>query len=346
MNAGFKKFITAGARDRLDLFLAASRRLGATVQNIEKDFWVCWTLDVLFHGLPAGSPRLLFKGGTSLSKAHGLIQRFSEDIDITVFREDLNQAASVEDLEQMSGKTRKAKLDAIRDACQSWVADPLREGLAGQLSEVVSEGGRVELDSDDPDGQTMLLWYPTIVAADSGYVRPAVRLECGAKSALDPHSETVIRPYIADDAEELNIFAPGVTTIAPTRTFWDKVVIVHGLRRWHERRGELRQEGQRVSRHYYDLFCLFRSRVGAAALADRALGVDCARHARMFFDRPDLDLASATQGTFAIEPNPNMLDQLRRDYANTAPMVFGTAPRFEEIMASIIEINAAANRVS
>jgi predicted nucleotidyltransferase component of viral defense system len=43
--------------------------MGTAVQNVEKDFWVCWTLDALFNGLPAGGPRLLFKGGTSLSKA-------------------------------------------------------------------------------------------------------------------------------------------------------------------------------------------------------------------------------------------------------------------------------------
>ena len=64
----------------------------------------------------------------------------------------------------------------------------------------------------------------------------------------------------------------------------------------------------------------------------------------MFFDRPDFDLASAKQGTFAIEPNLNMLDQLRRDYHNTTPMVFGTAPGLEKIMASIKEIDATANR--
>jgi hypothetical protein len=138
--------------------------------------------------------------------------------------------------------------------------------------------------------------------------------------------------------------APGVTTVEPPRTFWDKIVIVHGLRRWHEKRGELRQEGQRVSRRYYDIHCLVHSQAGLG-LRDQALGADCVRHARMFFDRSDFDLASAKPGTFAIKPNPNMLDSLRRDYANTIPMIFGAAKTFEEIMASIDEIDAAANRV-
>jgi len=145
LNEGFKQFFSASEKDRVDTFLAASQRLGANVQYIEKDFWICWTLDVLYHGLPPGGPRLLFKGGTSLSKAYGLINRFSEDIDITAFREDLNQAATVEELEALSGKKRNAKLDAIRDACQVWVKGVLREGLAARVAEFV--GRRAESNS-------------------------------------------------------------------------------------------------------------------------------------------------------------------------------------------------------
>ena len=81
MNPAFNSVIAASDAERRDLFLAASARLGTAIQHIEKDFWVCWTLDVLFNGLEAVGPRLLFKGGTSLSKAFGLIARFSEDID-------------------------------------------------------------------------------------------------------------------------------------------------------------------------------------------------------------------------------------------------------------------------
>ncbi|MFN6061659.1 MAG: nucleotidyl transferase AbiEii/AbiGii toxin family protein, partial [Bacteroidota bacterium] len=47
---------------------------------IEKDFWVCWTLNLL-NEIPELKGNITFKGGTSLSKAWGLIERFSEDID-------------------------------------------------------------------------------------------------------------------------------------------------------------------------------------------------------------------------------------------------------------------------
>jgi hypothetical protein len=103
MNAQYLEILRADAADRRGLFLPAATRLGTAVQHVEKDFWVCWALDAMFNGRSSESPRLLFKGGTSLSKAFGLIDRFSEDIDITVFRDDLGQPATMLELEQLSG---------------------------------------------------------------------------------------------------------------------------------------------------------------------------------------------------------------------------------------------------
>ena len=119
--------------------------------------------------------------------------------------------------------------------------------------------------------------------------------------------------------------------------------MAHGLRRWYERRGVLRQEGQRVSRHYYDLHCLLQSDVGLAALAQTALGADCVRHARMFFDRPDYDLASAAAGSFAIAPIDGMIEALTRDYDNTKAMIFGGPPYFKDILESVGAIERIVN---
>jgi hypothetical protein len=340
----YRQIITAPPRDRLDLFLTAANRLGTPVGNIEKDFWVCWTLDVLYHRLAADAPRLLFKGGTSLSKAYGLIQRFSEDIDVTVFRDDLDAPASIEELQVLSGKQRRARLDTIRDACHAYITGPLREALAAELAQDAGGTGRIEVDPDDPDGQTLLVWYPEVEPRDGAYVRPAVRIESGAKSALDPHQPALVRPYVTDDIPELDLNVPGVTTIEAGRTLWDKMVIAHGLRRWYERRGALRQEGQRISRHYYDLHCLLNTETGRAALSNFELANDCVRHARMFFDRTDFDLATAEPGSFAIAPTDGMVNALRRDYENTAPMIFGTPPAFDDILVSIHALDAAVNQ--
>ena len=342
--SAYQQIISASPRDRQDLFLATANRLGTPIGNVEKDFWVCWTLNALYHERPAAGPRLLFKGGTSLSKAYGLIQRFSEDIDVTVFRDDLDAAASVEELEELSSKKRRARLNAIREACRAYIIGPLHAFLSEQIADATSGTGRIEIDPADPDGQTLLVWYPEIEPRNGTYVRPAVRIESGAKSALDPNNPVTIQPYVAGEVPGMDLAVYDVTTIDAARTFWDKVVITHGLRRWHDRRGLLRQEGQRVSRHYYDLHCLLESEVGRSAVEHPELGADCVRHARAFFDRPDYDLASAAIGSFAIAPSDAMIDALRRDYTNTIAMIFGSAPDFDEVLASMKKIEQLINQ--
>jgi Nucleotidyl transferase AbiEii toxin, Type IV TA system len=164
-----------------------------------------------------------------------------------------------------------------------------------------------------------------------------------SKSALDPHVSATIRPYVSDDVPDIDLTVADVTTIQPTRTFWDKVVIVHGLRAWFEKRGELRQEGQRISRHYYDLHVVFHGDNGAQALADLTLGAECVRHAQMFFNRPDFNLGAATPGSFGLTPVGKMMDALRRDYDAMAGMIIGPVPRFEDVIASITAIEERLN---
>jgi hypothetical protein len=348
MNPDFQKVIDAKETDRRDLFLTAANRLGTPIQNVEKDFWVCWTLDALFNGLPEG-PRLLFKGGTSLSKGFGLISRFSEDIDITVFREDIGQPTSIEELEALSGKKRSARLDAIRTACQAYIGGPLATNLSGVASQALltagisKERGRIELDKSDETGQSLLFWYPTVVENSLDYVRAAVKIESGAKPALDPHQAVTITPYVATDLPGLDLQVRRVTTVNPERTFWDKIVILHGQRSWFEKRGDLRHGGQRVSRHYYDVFKLMESEAAKRALADPGLGIDCSRHARLFFFSADYDLEHAVPGTLRICPTDEMKTALQRDYEAMSGMIFGQVPRFEDVLAVLGNVDRLIN---
>ncbi|MCA1660934.1 MAG: nucleotidyl transferase AbiEii/AbiGii toxin family protein [Novosphingobium sp.] len=345
MNLAFDEILKADAETRGGLFAATAQRLGTTPQNAEKDFWLCWTLDALFNG-PGAGPRLLFKGGTSLSKVFGLIQRFSEDIDVTVFRDDLGVPASVAELAALSGKKRTAALDAIRDACEAYIAGPLTARLAAIAADACARIGlaadAIAVTPDQHDRQTILLGYPSVTPADP-YIAKSVKIESGAKSALDPNSVRTIVPYVDADVPGLDLRVPEVTVVDAERTFWDKVVILHGLRRWYEIRGQLRGDGQRISRHYYDLFRLLDSEAGQAAMADRALGEDCVAHARMFFNRPDFDLASARAPTFALRPEGGMTDALRQDYRAMSTMIFGEPPAFDSVVEAIAALEHDLN---
>ncbi|MEX0828220.1 MAG: nucleotidyl transferase AbiEii/AbiGii toxin family protein, partial [Haliea sp.] len=254
------------------------------MQNIEKDFWVCWTLDALFHRLQSGGPRLLFKGGTSLSKAYGLISRFSEDIDVTVFRSDLGKETTVEELEALSGRKRRDRLDQIRMACQAYIDGKLHIELAALAKQAMEDAGkdtaslRIVLDEDDPDRQSLLIHYPSAVEK-SEYVTSSVKIESGAKSAIDPNEKKTITPYLAPDFSGGDaLVINDVTTIYPQRTFLDKILILHGMTFYFEATGTLRGSG-RMSRHYYDVHRLMETKVGTEACADDALVNDCVRHA-------------------------------------------------------------------
>ncbi|AUL45898.1 hypothetical protein BTL55_02085 [Bordetella trematum] len=344
MNPNFQIIIGATDDERRDLFLTTASRLGTAVQNVEKDFWVCWTLDALFNSLPSDGPRLLFKGGTSLSKAYGLISRFSEDIDITVFREDIGEPAEAADLDALSGKQRRIRLERIRTACQQYIAD----GMAAQLRAVAANAlpadrFRLELDPNDTDQQTLLFWYPAVTTTTNDYIRSAVKIEAGAKSALDPHEAAIIIPYVSDELPDLDMAVRNVTTVKPERTFWDKIIILHGLRQWHDRRKLLRQGGQRVSRHYYDVYRLLEHPDAAAWIIDRDLAQDCARHARLFFGSADLRLDIAAHGSFSLMPSDVMRDALARDYEAMGGMIFGQLPAIDNVFQAIAGLEQRLN---
>ncbi len=314
-------------------------------QNTEKDFWVCWTLDALFNGREVG-PRLLFKGGTSLSKGFGLIQRFSEDVDVTVFRDDLGQDYSFEQLEGMSRKKRDRALDDINEACKQYINGELQARLKEVAADVAGRtgipDGQLVIEPNPADSQSLLIRYPTATPNDN-YIEKVVKIESGAKSALDPNSLKTIVPYCSDDIPDFDLSVSNVTVVDAERTFWDKVVILHGRRRWFEIRGNLLGGGHRVSRHYYDVHELMNSDVGKRAARDLALGADCVAHARMFFNRPAFDLESAHPPTFVLTPEGGMYDELKRDYAAMAGMIFGDSPSFESIIESVVALEDAIN---
>ena len=204
----FKEIIRAEPADRADLFLTTAQRLGAPLINIEKDFWVCWTLNTLYHRLPSHGPRLLFKGGTSLSKAYSLISRFSEDIDVTVFRDELGQPATTAEITALSNKKRKAALDAIAADCSNYITTDLRASVAEILDGDTEGLGLVEVDKSDTSNQTLLVWYPRVETSETTYVQAAVKIESGAKSAL-------AKTFFSRPDFDLASAAPGTFSLRP-----------------------------------------------------------------------------------------------------------------------------------
>ncbi len=346
MNPGFQAIINASAIDRGGLFAETAQRLGTAPGNVEKDFWVCWTLDALFNALPK-PPRKLFKGGTALAKAFDLIKRFSEDIDIAIFRGDLGHDVGARQLIDLSKGRRAKRLEKIQAACRRYMAETFMPGLEGIVAAAMREasipveGFSVSLDPDDPDQQSVLFRYPA-VHRESTYIATVVKIESGARSALDPHTDRVIRPYVEQEAK-VDLRVAGVTSMLPERTFWDKIVILHGLRRSYDNTRRLKRDGERVSRHYFDLHSLLKAPEAAVWVKNDVLPRDCALHAELFFGSATSMLQEAKRGTYALSPAPEMAKLLATDYGRMAGMVFGDVPPFDEVLAAVRQLEERLN---
>ena len=195
--------VRMSAEERRLVCVQAEERLGLQAASIEKDFWVCWTLRELAR-LPELGEHLTFKGGTSLSKAWKLIDRFSEDIDLVVDRETLGFGGEASPERAPSNAQRKKRLGGLMAACRNWVQDRLQRALADRMSELVSGPHSVRPDPDAEDGQCLLFEYPAAFReAEAGYLRPVVKIELGARSDDWPSDSRTFMPYLAEALPEI-----------------------------------------------------------------------------------------------------------------------------------------------
>jgi hypothetical protein len=190
-----KEFLQLPPEERRLAYQQADAQMGLQALSVEKDFWVCWTLRELF-ALPEIGEHLTFKGGTSLSKAWKLIERFSEDIDLIVDKGILGFDGDASPDSAPSNKQRRTRLEGLMGACRQWVQGTLQPALANRLL-TISGGAdcKLEVDPDMEDGQCLLFWYPSVFPpGTAGYVRPVVKIELGARSDDWPHEDKTIQP--------------------------------------------------------------------------------------------------------------------------------------------------------
>lgn len=313
--------------------------------TIEKDFWVCWTLKKLFN-LPEWGPHLTFKGGTSLSKGWGLIERFSEDIDIVINRHALGFGGDMAPDRAPSKKQIRKRLDALKVASQ----DCINETVLPLLAEAVSQEMPAELswhldsDPDDPDGQTLLLAYPTAFADQIAYLRQVVKIELGARSDTEPTQKIDIHPYLDDSFPDLFTQSHfSVRAVSLERTFWEKAMLLHEeIFRPREKKREAR-----MARHYYDLHRLIDAGIGHKAARNLELFERIAAHRQVYFRYSWMDYDTLCPGRLKLVPPDEQLAIWKSDYtAMKDEMFFGKSPEFEDLIQTAKEFQEAFNRES
>lgn len=361
MQKTFIEILRSSVDERRTLFETVAAHLETQAQNIEKDLYVCWVLDFLFNRRGGDPVGLYFKGGTSLSKAYGLIQRFSEDIDIGIYKADLHVPleADIAALPSINQQQR-ALAEKVDEGARQYISGPLKELLTKEIaaSEEAAErpghfslGFGFDLFRNKEALDILVLGYKSVFGSAGSYVEAAVRIEGGARPDPEPAEPREIVPYIAGEMpNRASLIVRNVTTVRPERTFWEKVLILHAMTEMTEKR---RQDANperpvpdfnRYSRHYYDVHQIWtHPDYGVATASMRELAEACRQHKELMFRAPDHRYDRAVPGSYRLVPTEDMRAKLAADYQRMSAMIFGTPPAFAGVMASIETIEQYLN---
>lgn len=313
------------ASEREVLFRNTAARMGVNEAIVEKDFWVCLTLDYLFHRC-FWKDSFAFKGGTSLSKAYGLIERFSEDIDLILDWRTLGYG-TMEPWEQRSNTKQQQFNDAANEQTAKFLAEEFVPVFQQDMSKIIGESAIVSIAEDK---QTVQFEYPCSYQDQS--ILRAIRLEIGALAAWTPTQMATIRPYAAEQYKR--VFTQPETEILTTsaaRSFWEKVTILHQ----EANRPENLTMPARYSRHYYDLYRMALTQVKSEALSQPELLQRVAEFKMKFYPRKWAQYELAKPGTIKLMPPAHSEKTLRDDYASMRAMIYGSYPSYEEIMETL-----------
>jgi Nucleotidyl transferase AbiEii toxin, Type IV TA system len=330
-----ENYLTLSREDRIEALGVVTTRSGRPVHLLEKDIWVVWALDALFSS--EFGKHLVFKGGTSLSKAYDVIGRFSEDIDITYdVRELIPELVGDEAPIPRSNSQAKKWRDAIDRKLAAWVKDEALPAINTHIAatgvdvKVAVEGTKIYIDYDP-------------LAAGRGYVPPRVTVEFGGRSTGEPCEERPIACDAAQHLPDLEFPAAKPRAMLPKRTFWEKATAIHVYCR-----GDTQDD--RYARHWHDLVRLDDAGYAQEALDDRALAKEVAEFKGKFFRAKDstgnsIDYAAAVSGDLQLVPDAVSLKTLESDYKKMADdgILLGNAEPFTDLMKRCADLQRRAN---
>ena len=325
---------------RLISITEASRISGISAKAIEKDWWVTLSLKLVFNTPYA--KHFAFKGGTSLSKGWQLIDRFSEDIDISLSSE----AVGIAYAESPS----KTFVEQLRRAGCSFTSNELMEALKAEFrnNEVPEnlysiEAEPVRANMPDTDPQTLYVNFVSLFDPNP-YLPDRVKIEFSIRSLKEPSIKRSMRSLLVTHFSNENYIEGNceVLTILPQRTLIEKMLLLHEEYNRDER---ARMRTERMSRHYYDLFQLSRQDFSTSTLQNNEFIEEIIEHRKYYSRLKRFDYTTLKRGSIRIIPSDDILKSLELDYEiMRAEMIYGNPPTFEEIIQAMKNLQNEINR--
>ena len=339
-----KPFVTLSPENKGQIFRTYQFEAGVHAAIVEKDFWVCWLLGLIFQ-TPALGGNALFKGGTSLSKVFNVINRFSEDIDLGLSPASLGCPET--DLDNAPTKTARAKrVDALNAKCACEVEHrfmPVLEKLVqSQLGPPATTPAWLRYELETTSHSPIIYFdYPAAPLDRLAYIKPSVKIEFGALTDQRPTGRHPIAPLVAALVPgAFEDFRAEVVALEIERTFWEKATILHA--EFH--RPPEKPIPARYARHYSDFAALWRHPLGAKSARCLDLLERVRAHKTRFFKTPWSHYETAHPGTLRLTPPETRREELRLDYATMTPMFLQNAPAFETILQTLAAAENTINR--
>ncbi len=326
--------------DQRRVLQQASARYGLPPQAIEKDLWVTTILQIVFT-LPFAD-KLIFKGGTSLSKVWKQIERFSEDIDLAVDRS----------LFGLDGDLTKKQIKNLRKASSLFVRDELcsqlqaaivKFGLSSFCSVEPENNG--EGDKTYPELRKLFIKYKSAWAESLSYLSPVVMLEVGARSLLEPNAQTEITSMVEDlfPTIQTTLVSSKVATAVAAKTFLEKVFLIHEMFSV-EGRG---LKAERKSRHLYDLSRMMDKDFAITAIKDDELWESIRHHREIFTSVSGVDYAPDMRKRIVLVPRPDIIKAWEDDYNSmSTAMIFGEKPTFAQLIKRMNKLEELFRRIN
>ena len=322
------KFLTLTKEQRAAVFERVGASVGLPMQAVEKDFWVTAILQAVFS-LPVAQ-HLIFKGGTSLSKAWGLISRFSEDIDLAV-----NPIA----LGAAEGDLTKKQIKKLRKASSLFVSEQLTPMLCAKINEMgMSDFLNIEAqpngegDNTYPEPRQIYIRYQSVFEKPLTYLRPDVVLEVSARSLIEPAMPTHVSCILADYIPIQPTCDAVVHTAIPAKTMVEKMFLLHELFSvpGHGTRAE------RKSRHLYDLYQMMHQDFAQEAITNDALWESIRHHREVFTSVQGVDYSGDVRQRICLLPREDIVATWQSDYETMrSSMIHGSAPTWDELIEQI-----------
>lgn len=327
--------------DKAEALEVAAALSGRPAHLLEKDIWVVWALSAIYDAPLGGT--LTFKGGTSLSKVYKVIDRFSEDIDLTYdIRELVPDLLRDGNPIPVSPSQEKKITSAVRSRLPQWIEHTVQPVMEQAL---VASGLQAELSLVGKDSDKLIITYPAIKKG-TGYAAATIQLEFGARATGEPHQRHHVVCDIAPFIDGISFPTARPLVMAAERTFWEKATAAHV----YCLQGRLR--GDRYSRHWYDLAAFAKTAHFDSAASDYELARQVAEHKSMFFAEKDVDggkvdYFQATSGDLRLIPEGPSLDALEKDYAAMLEdgLLTFEQPTFEAVLASCAAIQDKVNHL-